>query len=289
MEPSDYFSMSPDQISAPTGVDDTPTLHEKSVGGRSQELSSDDSIYACYAEVTRDMFHDSPASLRKVYQHICDPTHARCILPQCEKQRAHDAKIKRDSHIPSRTGDRQSVESGSSALNIEHVVFDDSSECSLPKYKHHHRTPLLQSADTSSASNTLAEDSIDSFPEPPTRSDINEGSAHSRWGTKGSLYDGTGYGDASVSSSARPSISYTVPEQAATVTVENAHNPQALAHGAVANAREHSNLEEAIRAYAALEAKCAAEISEEVLDDMVAEVQADVELANDMADHSLGA
>lgn len=281
--------MSPDQISPPNGVEETPTSPVKPNEPRSQEPSSDDSIYACYAEVTRDMFYDSPASLRKVNQHICDPTHARCIYPQCEKQRAHDVRIRRDSHVSGREGDRQSEESGSSALNIEHVVFDNSSESSLPKYEHHQRTILLQRSDPESESNALALDPTDSFPQPPTRSDINEGSAHNRWGTKGSLYDGTGYGDASNPSSARPSTSSIVPEEAVAVTVEKAHDPRALARGAVANAREHSNLEEAIRAYAALEAQCTAEINEAGLEDMVAEVQADVELANDMADHSLGA
>lgn len=281
--------MSADQVSPPNGLDGTPASRDKPVRGRTQDSSSNDSIYACYAEVTRDLLPQSPASMRTVPQHICDPTQARCIHHQCEKQQAHDSKTRRDSHIPSRAGDRESAESGSSALNIEHIVFEDHSCCSPPKYERLGQTAVAQQAHENDRTNTLALNTVDSFPRPPTRSYVDERSAHSRWGTKGSLYDGTGYGNATSSSSARPSISSVAPESAAQVTGEETRMPNALIHGTVAIAREHDNLEEAIRAYAALEAKCAAGISEVALEDMVAEVQADVELVNDMADHSLSA
>jgi hypothetical protein len=48
-------------------------------------------------------------------------------------------------------------------------------------------------------------------------------------------------------------------------------------------------LEEAIRAFAALEAASGSRLSEDMLEEVVADVQADVELANQMADYSLGA
>jgi hypothetical protein len=50
-------------------------------------------------------------------------------------------------------------------------------------------------------------------------------------------------------------------------------------------ARDHETLEEVIRAYAAFEEDGVSGLSEDVLGDVVA----DVELANRLADHSLGA
>ncbi|KAH7401025.1 hypothetical protein DE146DRAFT_632060 [Phaeosphaeria sp. MPI-PUGE-AT-0046c] len=288
-EPSGYFSMPAGEILPPIGLEDTPASCNKHLYDITQDSSPNNSIYACYAEVTRDLLYESPASLRKTRQHNCNPTQARCIDHHCDKQQAHDEGNRRDSHIPSRAGDRDSADSCSSALNIEHIVFDNASDCSLPKDEHHDETSRVGQIHKNSGSDTLVRIPVHALPQPPTRSDVNEKSAHDCWGTKGSLYDGTGYGDASSSSSTRPSISSLVPESAAAFTGEESRVPHTLVHGAVAIAREHDKLEDAIRAYAALEAKCAAGLSEEVLEDMVAEVHADVELANDIADHSLGA
>lgn len=291
-EPTGYFDVPTDQIHQSTESENTAASCVKPADGRVQDSSADDSIYAYYTDAARDLLHESPVSMRKLHQHICDPSHARCIYPRCEKQRAHDTKTRRDSHTRSRAAGRGSTDSASSVLDIGHIVFDGASDCSLPKYGQHEQTLLVLQADRDSETNTLDHDAVSSFPQPPTRAEHAEGFARTCWGTKGILYDGTGYGDTSNSSSARPSLSSPVVHAPSEVADET-HVPNNSVHGAVAIPREHDRLEDAIRAYAALEAKCAIGLSEDVTEEMpedvVAQVHADVELANTVADHSLGA
>jgi hypothetical protein len=78
-----------------------------------------------------------------------------------------------------------------------------------------------------------------------------------------------------------------VPEAAATKATDEMMYTSALRESV--HDHDHENLEEAIRAFAALEAASGSRLSEDMLEEVVADVQADVELANQMADYSLGA
>jgi hypothetical protein len=111
-------------------------------------------------------------------------------------------------------------------------------------------------------------------------------SPQNTWGTSGSLYDGTGYGGTSGSTSGRPSTSSTAPEPSSGATGDALYTTASLAQESEATARDHETLDEVIRAYAALEESG---ISDSDMEDAIAEVRADVELANNMADYSLGA
>jgi hypothetical protein len=109
--------------------------------------------------------------------------------------------------------------------------------------------------------------------------------ANNEWGTHGSLYDGTGYGDECSSISPRPSTSSTAPKTPIKAAGTTVYTADCLAQESDAMARDHETLEEVIRAYAAFEEECASGIRDEMIGDSVA----DVELAERMADSSLGA
>jgi hypothetical protein len=109
--------------------------------------------------------------------------------------------------------------------------------------------------------------------------------AQNTWGTRGSIYDGTGYGDTPSPSSARPSTSSTALETHAEAPEETGFTSASLALESVAMARDHETLQEVIRLHAALEEEGSSMIIEDVMGDVVA----DAELANKMAGHSLGA
>ncbi|KAH8732239.1 hypothetical protein GQ44DRAFT_697305 [Phaeosphaeriaceae sp. PMI808] len=110
------------------------------------------------------------------------------------------------------------------------------------------------------------------------------------WGTQGSLYDGNGYGDATRTNSARSSAQ-SAPAEVPGEKIDEAINATtSLTQESMAMARDHETLEEVIRAYAAMEEEGASlGMTDNAVEEMVAEIEADVDLANRMADHSLGA
>jgi hypothetical protein len=253
----------------------------------------------------------------RVYR--CDPSLVRCKHDQCETDPADDESTGERIYTRCRVDERESLGTNSSSLNIEHTVFEDRSEhiflgkCDptrieynekvintdigapdMPTTDVHNRVmtsrePQFQHAESQIVLQMKAHQWRASYPQARAAQHVSRMSSPSRWGTHGSLYDGTGYGDTSSSNSTRLSTSSTgqgVPEE--TVDRE-AYTKDSLARGCATIARDYDNLEDAIRAYAALEAKRSSTISDNVLEDVVTEAQADVDLANEMAENTLGA
>lgn len=171
-----------------------------------------------------------------------------------------------------------------SPIDIEHVVFEDRPEVV-------NRRPGNAYASARAADQV----ELDKLAQLQRESDLQEHAAGdslfkpapNAWGTHGSLYDGTGYGDSSSSNSPRPSTSYTAPGAGIEMSGGTVYRVDSLAEDSVAIARDHETLEEVIRAYAAFEDESG--ISEGMIGHVIAEAQADVELAESMADYSLGA
>jgi len=216
----------------------------------------------------------------------CDSVLAPCIH-QGEKVRHTNMAVGRQSACDRcQFNERASMGQGSSPIGIEHIVFNDDPEekdmatGQMPSYlKYLHRQAQAQR----DMQKRVADLNIEYFPV----LDMDPKPAQSTWGTHGSLYDGTGYGDTQSSSSARPSTSSTFPGPPLKTTcmTKTGFDVASLAEESAAMARDHETLEEVIRAYAALEDEGSSGISEEMLEGVVADVQ----LANDMANHSLGA
>ena len=178
--------------------------------------------------------------------------------------------------------ERASMGQGSSPIGIEHVVFNEDPEelapGQMPAHQiYSHRQAQAQRDIQKRAANL----DIESFPV----LDMDTKPAQGTWGTHGSLYDGNGYGDTQSSSSARPSTSSTISGSPLKTMVETGFDVTSLAEESAAMARDHETLEEVIRTYAALQDEGSSGISDEMLEGVVADVQ----LANDMANHSLGA
>lgn len=171
----------------------------------------------------------------------------------------------------------------SSPIDIEHIVFE---EC-----------PELTDADgreidASVRSQAAAQPVLQRLAQLQESSESQERAAGDKpasnaWGTHGSLYDGTGYGGSSSSDSPRPSTSHTALKEGRNFSGSTMYRADSLAENSAAMARDHETLEEVIRAYAAFEDE--AGISEDMIGHVVADAQADFELAESMAEYSLGA
>jgi hypothetical protein len=255
------------------------------------------------------------------YAHVlgCDPTQVPCKHHPSEQKPKNDVHTCKRTDIRYRAEGRESVGTDSSSLNIEHIVFEDPSECiSLNKPAPAHindnggdigadieasamlitdfhnlarenQNPEVCRAKSQMALQKKALPSRASYSRTRVAHRASRVSSPSRWGTQGSLYDGNGYGGDSSSNSTRLSTSSTRPE-IRDETIENESNTSAsLAQSCVSIARDYDNLEDAIRAYAALEARRSSMISDNTIDYAVAEAREDVDLANKMADNTLGA
>lgn len=158
--------------------------------------------------------------------------------------------------------------------DIEHIVYEH-----YPGPRAGCDQPTLPPNSNPQAQAQLVEMQVQAL---PSASDVLDPPSPETWGTHGSLYDGTGYGD---ERSSRPSTSSTAPKPTAKQACSTVAATTLFAEDSVAMARDHETLEEVIRAYAAFEEDGVSGLSEDVLEDVVA----DVELANRLADHSLGA
>jgi hypothetical protein len=131
--------------------------------------------------------------------------------------------------------------------NVEHIVFEDSTSSNTYHQPAHSvyliRRPETQMSLEMQAHTLTASSSLHIIEPAPTLT---------AWGTHGSLYDGTGYGDASSSISTRPSTSATVPKEHTKSAVDSTHTGATVTQGPIAMTRDHETLDEVICAYAAL-------------------------------------
>jgi hypothetical protein len=230
---------------------------------------------------------DVVAVAAKAGMHVSQSDRRDSMLAQCIHQ---DEKLSH-SKIPvggqyacdrCQFNERASMGQGSSPIGVEHIVFHEDPEELAPGQMAAHQRYLHRQAQAQrDVQKRAANFNIESFPV----LDMDTKPAQSTWGTHGSLYDGNGYGDIQSSSSARPSASSTISGSPLKTMVETGFNVTSLAEESAAMARDHETLEEVIRAYAALEDEGSSGISDEMLESVVADVQ----LANDMANYSLGA
>jgi hypothetical protein len=201
---------------------------------------------------------------------------------------AHNGGAERTVCAQCRFNGRECTVSATSPLNIENAVYKDYAGVMLPE----HRTTddgyfsrlAKDQIGLQMQSHLSTMPGLPSFHNPGVRS----APPQNTWGTNGSLYDGTGYGGSSGSTSGRPSTESLAPE-AHTNTVDDNYTVASLARDSVAMAQEYESMDEVNRAYAAMEGRGMCSISENGTEDFVAETQADVALAKEIADHSLGA
>ncbi|KAH7088567.1 hypothetical protein FB567DRAFT_341924 [Paraphoma chrysanthemicola] len=171
----------------------------------------------------------------------------------------------------------QGPEGELSPLDIDHVVYEDIRSGSPD------RTQTTRPPKGDRRTDAKMGHQIQRQPQPSGTDALPLVASPGTWGTHGSLYDGTGYGDGI---SSRPSTSSTAPKHGpAPASSAVVATCTLFAEESAAMARNHETLEEVIRAYASLEEDGVMGVAADTLED----VAADVELANRLADHSLGA
>lgn len=246
--------------------------------------NGNDMVLAALDEVAKARLQRK-RTLRKYDRGIEADSPDRCEQRLC----ALDSLARGTAHIENHQHAAHSAERCYSPIDIEHVVFEDYPEAADVDHQRTHDESVKAQAlaQLEFQKQAQATRALDAHPESKANSHTKP--ALNAWGTQGSLYDGTGYGDSSSSSSPRPSTSYNAPKAAVEMSRSTVYTADSLAEDSAAMARDHETLEEVIRAYAAFEEEGASGISEDVISDVVAEAKADVELAEKMADYSLGA
>jgi hypothetical protein len=175
-----------------------------------------------------------------------------------------------------------------SSMDIEHVVFEDFPIPNVADRQPAEETDETAQAEAKMGPRRQAQLCTPAYYQPRTAEYALPEPAPNAWVTHKSLYDGTGYRDDSSSISPTPPTTSAAPKAPMEFRLSTVYTVDPLAEDSAAMAHDHETLEEVIRAYAAFE-EGASGISEEMSGEIVAEAQADVELANTMADHSLGA
>jgi hypothetical protein len=280
-EPSSYFSIPVIGSSAHSDSSKADSLVDKSI----HTYPGNNGTFTDTSSVA-NMFERDSFALHHPHTQRCICTATRYNHHHRSSCPVHNESARRTVLPRRRDNESESTASVTSSLNIDHVVYDDyAGRMSTEHYAAHNgyrsgltraqkglqmQAPPVPVSNRASFVDTVA-CSI---------------SPQNTWGTSGSLYDGTGYGGTSGSTSGRPSTSSTAPEPCSGATGDALYTTASLAQESEATARDHETLDEVIRAYAALEESG---ISESDMEDAIAEARADVELANNMADHSLGA
>jgi hypothetical protein len=282
-EPSSYLRISAVESSAQSDTSKVGSIVDHIIfpGGtiHTDPATDASSVTSTVEEVTSTLHHSRT--------HICVCTPARYNHHRSSNCPVHNGGARRTTAL-SHCLDNESeyTKSGTSSIDIEHAVYVEYAENMLTEFYAAHDGNFSGSAKAKMGLHMQA------HPFPPSDCasfvDPDMGSAppQNTWGTSGSLYDGTGYGGTSGSNSGRPSTSSTGPQTHSNSVGGTVYTAASLVEDSEAMARDHETLNEVIRAYAALEDSG---LSESDVEDVIAEVQADVELANEMADHSLGA
>jgi hypothetical protein len=181
----------------------------------------------------------------------------------------------------------------SSPIDCNHVVFEDSFELSTTDGQSAHNASGMRPAEArinlqmqtqkgrKSAGPHTRSITVDDTPLVPV--------PHHTWGTHGSLYDGTGYGNNASSIFTRPTTSSTVAEIPWEPSSDGQYTAACLAQDSAAMARDHEALEEVIRAYAALEERAASSATEDAWEDVLHDDCTRDGVVETMAKYSLGA
>lgn len=288
-EPSSYFNIPIRDTSPRPGTNGEDCAPDSPISLQTQEAYLIDAIISGGTSIKDDRNQSVKAGQHDSFRLRCGST-----LPQCnhhDKESERSINARNHNHVCERCyfNERASMGQGSSPINIEHILFDDDPQNVSTGQPSANQTYLMQQAEARMA--------LHKQPHPPMAStleafpvlDTDPKPAQNTWGTHGSIYDGTGYGNTPSPRSARPSTSSNTAKVLTETAGQTGFSAASLAQESEAMARDHETLEEVIRAYAALEEEFSSMISEEVLEEVVAEMRADVELANEVADHSLGA
>jgi hypothetical protein len=282
-EPSSYFSISAVESSTQSDTSKVGSIigHIIYSDGTSHTDPATDasSTIGTVEEVTSTLHHPRT--------HICVCAPARFNNPHSSNCPIHSGVARRTPVLShSLDSESESTQSGTSSINIEHAAYVEFAEDMLTEFC------AAQDGYFSGSAKAKIGLHMQAHPMPPSNRasfvdpDVRTASPQNTWGTSGSLYDGTGYGGTSSSNSGRPSTSLTAPQMYSTFVGSAADTTASLSEDSEAMERDHETLDEVIRAYAALEHSG---LSESDVEDTIAEVRADVELANEMANHSLGA
>jgi hypothetical protein len=284
-EPSSYFSIPVVENFAHTDSSNVRRVADRVAyaGCRDNTVSNTDASSA-----VSTVEADTPAAY-----HICihrsNSSATRCKHHHLNNNPSHDEDTGRTLCDYCRPSKRESTGSVTSSFDIEHVVYEYNAGKRPRDHRFDRHAYFFQQAKAQNVLQMQAHPLTVSTQPTSTESAARPATPQNTWGTDGSLYDGTGYGGASGSTSGRPSISSTAPEAPAKTASDTVYSAVSLALNSAAMAQEHDSMDEIIRSYAALESKCMYGINENDTGDLVADAQADVELANEMADHSLGA
>jgi hypothetical protein len=282
-EPSSYFNISAVESSAQSDTSKVGSIVDHIIysGGTSHTYPATDvsSVTSTVEEVTNTLHHP------RTHRCVCTPV--RYNNNHSSNCPIHNGGARRTTALSHNLdNESESAQSETSSINIEHAVYVEYSENMLTEFCAAHDGYFSGSAKAKVGLHMQA------HPMPPSNRasfvdpDVHSATSRNTWGTSGSLYDGTGYGGTSSSNSGRPSTSSTAPQTHSKSVGGTIYTADSLVEDSEAMARDHETLNEVIRAYAALEDSG---LSESDVEDVIAEVRADVELANEMADHSLGA
>jgi hypothetical protein len=288
-ELSSYFNIPVSNTSPRSDPNDADYASNSPVSNQSQEVCLVDTIIredSSYVDV-----YNEAATIRQHDAHT-----ARCDS-MLSRYNHHDKKVIHEGNTCTRRAicercyfnERAYMDQGSSPINIEHIIFDGDTYDVATDQPFASQTYLIRQIDAQPALQKQAQASIAPTLEPFPILDTDPKPAQNTWGTHGSIYDGTGYGDTPSPSSARPSNSSTATNVLPEMDGQISFTAASLAQESEAMTRDHETLEGVIRAYAALEDEDPSAISGDVLGELVADIRADVELANDMAGYSLGA
>jgi hypothetical protein len=291
-EPSSYFNIPVSNVSPRSDRNDADYTSNSPVSNQPQEVCLIDAIIR--EDLSSVDVYNEAASIRQHDAHT-----ARCdsMLSRCNH---HDKKVLPKGSTRTREAicercyfnERASMGQGSSPISIEHIVFDSDTSDVATDQPIASQTYLIRLNEAQSLLQKQAQASIAASLEPFPVLDTDPKPAQNTWGTHGSIYDGTGYGETPSPGSAQLSTSSTatklLPEKDGEDGETN-FTAASLARESEATAHDHETLDEVIRVYAALEDECQSTISEDMSEEVVADIRADVELANDMAGYSLGA
>jgi hypothetical protein len=283
-EPSSYFSVPVSENFASTD--------SSNVGGVADRVvytgCRDDTVSATAASCTVGTANKEPTTVYHLGTHGSGSSTTRCNHNH-DNHPLHDRGAGRTVCNYCRVNRRESTGSETPPQNTEHTLYEDNTENRPKEHRFARHAYFFRPAETQNALQMQAHPLATSAQPTLTDSGARPATPQNTWGTDGSLYDGTGYGGVSGSTSGRPSTSSTAPGAPVKTSSGTAYTASSLALESAAMAQEHESMDEVIRTYAALEGRRTFSIGENDTEDFVAEAQADVDLANEMADHSLGA
>jgi hypothetical protein len=248
LEAASYFDTSMAVHSTNSNLDSVGRAAVQQKGAMILEKILDDKISYEGASTVANLYKLNKTGIHgeHVYRHDSSVTMQNSSLT--EHNRTEDAKsLESTVNGQTQRDEIDPMRQETSPNNIEHIVSEDPTSSNTYHQPAHlvylirqpeTQTSLEMQARTLSASNSLHI--------------IEPAPASTAWGTRGSLYDGTGYGDASSSISTRPSTSATVPKEHTKSAVDSTHTAATVTQGPISMTRDHETFDEVIRAHGAL-------------------------------------